>query len=178
MIRIYIYIYRESKKTTLKHGHFIENLKNHYSLFHAVTRSSGGLQLNMRYEIMRWMVKQLNRLWQIIKFRYGQVLKHFNLNLFWCRHFEKISALEFSIFPGSDFAISSFSVKQRSHFLVPQAYGEAFAAMLQTILKSVLVSFKLQTYLESWVSCMWVLDLNDCVWLLNLNLNSLSQHPR
>ena len=46
---IYIYIYiereRESKKTTLKHGHFIENLKNHYSLFHAVTRSSGGLHI-------------------------------------------------------------------------------------------------------------------------------------
>ena len=89
--------------------------------------------------------------------------RFFNLYLFWWRHFDKISALEFSIFPVSESKIIIFSVKHRSHFLVPQAYGEALAAMVHFIEYFLFSSFSVQIYFESSVLLVSLGDLKVCL---------------
>ena len=51
--------------------------------------------------------------------------KNLNVNLFMCLHLETNSPHVLSSNSGSPFMIASFSVKQRSHFLVPTVYGRA-----------------------------------------------------
>ena len=52
-------------------------------------------------------------------------LKNLNVNLFMCLHLETNSSRVLSSDWGSAFMIASFSVKCRSHFLVPPVNGWA-----------------------------------------------------
>ena len=56
-------------------------------------------------------------------------LKNFSVNLFMCLHLETNSSRALNSDSGSAFMIASFSVKHRSHFLVPPVYGCALQAI-------------------------------------------------
>ena len=60
-------------------------------------------------------------------------LKHFSVNLFMWRHFEISSSRLFNKLAELALAISNFSHKHKSLFLVPQMYGCAFIAINQSI---------------------------------------------
>ena len=77
---------------------------------------------------------ELNKLWEQLKhlhfncFIANQFKMHhrlFKMYLFLRRHFDINSVLLFKRFLCSARAIMYFSVKQRSHLLVPHLYGEA-----------------------------------------------------
>ena len=87
------------------------------------------------------------------------------------------SDLLFSKFFRCAFMITSFSDKQRSHLLVPHLYGDAWAAILHFMLCLILLSFRFQMNFDSSVSLRYLVCLNDLVWLLYLDLNSLSDAP-
>ena len=60
-------------------------------------------------------------------------LKHFSVNLFKRPHFETSSSHLFNKLSELALAISNFSHKHKSHFLVPQMYGCAVIAISQSI---------------------------------------------
>ena len=69
--------------------------------------------------------------------------------LFLCRHFDINSVLLFKRLFWLARAIMYFSVRQRSHLLVPHLYGVAYAAMLYFRLNSVPLGFNGQICFES-----------------------------
>ena len=58
----------------------------------------------------------------IMRTTFYQFLKHFSVNLFMRRHFETSSSRLFNKLAELALAISKFSHKVKSHFLVPQMY--------------------------------------------------------
>ena len=97
--------------------------------------------------------------------------------LFWCLHLETNSALEFNRDSGSEVAIRTFSVRQRSHFLVPHEYGAALDRISHLISNSVAEFFRDHTWLERAVAFEYFSLLNDCLWFVYLVLKLLSVHP-
>ena len=72
----------------------------------------------------------------------------FKINLLLCRHFYVSSVLLFNRTFGSNRAIIIFSVRQKSHLLVPHLYRDAYDFMVI----SPICFFNVQRYLDSSVS--------------------------
>ena len=86
-------------------------------------------------------------------------LKHFSVNLFMWWHFKTSSSRLFNKLAELALAISNFSHKHKSHFLVPQLYGCAFITINHWIL-AIFFQFpyvvrKLSTFLTWFVSKWW-----------------------
>ena len=73
----------------------------------------------------------------------------FKMYLFLCRHFDINLVLLFKRLIWLALAEMYFSVRQRSHLLVPHLYGVAYTAMLQFRLNSVPLRFNCQICFES-----------------------------
>ena len=85
-----------------------------------------------------------------------------------------LSKLSFSL----KWHITSFSKKKRLHDFDTIQYSEGFFKMDHLISKYFFSSFKPQIYFETSVLFSCVRFLNDIVWLLYLDLNSVSQIPK
>ena len=74
----------------------------------------------------------------------------------------------FSIDSGYAFKMVNFSVKHKSHFLLPHTYERALEAMHHFKLYCILLSFNSQMYFESSVIFSLFLFLKEVLWLLTL----------
>ena len=91
------------------------------------------------------------------------------LNLFLCRHFETNSPLELRRVLGSALAMMSFSVRQRSHLLVPVLYGELVAAIDHDMLYSLFLFLSSQMCSASSVSVFFSSFSKELLWLCRIN---------
>ena len=71
----------------------------------------------------------------------------------------------------------NFSVKHKSHFLLPHTYRRALEDMHHFKLRWVLLSFNSQMYFETSVLFSILLFLKDVEWLLKLSLKFFLQVP-
>lgn len=131
------------------------------------------IYLNLRVEILFcFTINFMAMAWQRNYF-----LKHFNVNLFMSRHLEMNSLRLFSVNEGPALPVTSLSVKQRSHFLVPQTYYRVCEATLELILIFIFLSFRSQMHFNSSVLFSLLLFLKEAVWLLQRSLKSFSKVP-
>ena len=91
----------------------------------------------------------------------------FKINLLLCRHFDISSVLLFNRTFGSARVIIIFSVRHKSHLLVPHLYRDAYDFILHFRWQSVPFAFNFERYLDSSVSLIWEMFLKDCVWLVS-----------
>ena len=98
----------------------------------------------------------------------------FKINLLLCRHFGISAVLLFNRFFESVRAIIIFSVKYKSHLLVPHLYQDVYDFILHFRWYSVPFPFNTQRYLDSSASLIWDMFLNNWAWLFYLDLNSPS----
>ena len=75
---------------------------------------------HLKHEDLNCSIVNQFKIWHII----------FKMYLFLCRHFDINSVLLFKRLFCLGRAIMYFSVRQRSHLLVPRLYGAAYAAIL------------------------------------------------
>ena len=69
----------------------------------------------------------------------------------------------------------NFSVKHKSHFLLPHTYRQVLEDMHYFKLRWILLSFNFQMYFETSALFSILLFLKDVVWLLKLSLKFFLQ---
>ena len=97
--------------------------------------------------------------------------------LFLCLHLFKISVRLFSILLSLCNTIFSFSFKHNEHLLLLVLYAWCLPKISHVMFALRLLSFNFQNLLESSVSDLWFLRLNDLLWFAYLSLNVVSLIP-
>ena len=117
--------------------------------------------------------------WKLLKETWFQSLLSYDIsaNLFLCLHLFNISVRLFSILLFLCNATFSFSFKHSEHLLLLVLYALCLPKISHVMLALCLLPFILQNYLDSSVSHLRFLWLNDFLWFAYLSLNAVSQIP-
>ena len=118
-------------------------------------------------------------LWKLLKETLLQSLLSYDIvaYLFLCLHLFNMSVRLFSILLFLCNAVFSFSFKHSEHLLLLVLYAWCLPKISHVMFALCLLSFILQNSLDSSVSDLRFLWLNDFLWFAYLSLNIVSQIP-